>query len=230
MASSNKIENDTENIYCVANSRATHFKKMDQDTETNRGRKCQLQIAELTSVLTELGRLQVKAAVTVKMLWSLTQPVQQFITSQGITDARPQQTLPPGAQFQISGYLFQNSMLILILEHGKAQSRGQSFRLAYAVSPTDIQHIQIQLADRCTVFVAGQHGQLSVEDWLTRKSDREIFIARTRVQHIRDSLLCPPSPKLYAGSIVDQLNRLSILHREGELSDSEFSKAKKMLF
>ena len=71
--------------------------------------------------------------------------------------------------------------------------------------------------------------RLSVEDWLTRKSDREIFIARTRVQHIRDSLN-PPSPKLYAGSIVDQLNRLSILHREGELSDSEFSKAKKMLF
>lgn len=227
---------DYFNVHCIANIKAMNFKTLDKP---GKGRKRVLRVSDLVSVLTELIRLNTKAVVSVKLLWRLKSPKQKAVTSHGILDVRHQKRLVPGAEFEISGFFFHQEEIILVLQNKAAnlfrtptlEPVVNTFCMTYAIQKQHIQHIKVCLSDRCAIFVADQSSCQTVEEWTTQNNEREIFHiqAAERVQSIRDNLN-PPSPKMYGGSIVDQLNRLSILHREGELTDMEFSKAKKMLF
>lgn len=232
---------DYFNIHCIANIKASNFGRLEPLPSLT-CRKKVLCVSELPLVLTELIRLQTKVAVSVKVLWSAPSPLQKAVTSQGIFDVKHQKPLKNGTDLHISGFFLQDDHIIVVLKHGRAQLFRtpalhnvlpivNTFCMTYAIHKNDIQHIKVRMSDRCAVFVVGQQGSQTVEEWVTHQSDRDIFHSRAqkRVQYIRDNLN-PPSPKMYGGCIVDQLNRLSILHREGELTDSEFAKAKKMLF
>lgn len=200
-----------------------------------------LHVSKIMDVFTELIRLNIAAKVTVKLQYLDASPKIMRVTPQGIYDVPHPPRLEKGAKFEISGFsqcdTFLHPIFILTQESTKQflldtpkKSDFNDFCVAYEIEPKTIQHVQIQMCDRCASFVTGSDPQESIEEWSQKECIQRIFHinAQERVQQIKKDFN-PPSPKMFCGSIVDQLNRLVILHRECYLTKEEFSKAKAML-
>lgn len=206
------------------------------------GPKQILHVVRMMDLFTELVRLNVAAIVTIKLQWSKKSPVQKAVTSQGIFDVHHPHLLERGATFEVAGFvqgdpLVSHPIFLLTresteqrLRFTRASVRCNDFRLAYAIDPKTIQHVDVEMSDRRASFVVGTANTESIEEWSQKKGVPRIFHihARERVLRIKKDFN-PPSPKMFGGSIVDQLNSLTLLHREGHLTKKEFTKAKAML-
>ena len=201
-----------------------------------------LRVSKIMELFTELIRLNIAAKVTVKLHFDAS-PNPKTVTPQGIYDVFvDSHRLEKGAKFEISGFTqceepYGHPIFILtqesteqFLHRTPTKSEENDFCIAYEIEPKTIQHVQIQMCDRCASFVTGSHPQVSIEEWSQKECIQRTFHinAQERVQQIKKDFN-PPSPKMFGGNIVDQLNSLSILHREGYLTKEEFAKAKAML-
>lgn len=196
-------------------------------------------ISNIMDVFTELIRLKIAAKVTIKIQWLDKSPTQKTVTPEGIYDVAHPWHLEKGALFSISGFTQTDMHPIFILTKESTnkillgtqkESEYSDLCLAYEIEPTTIQHVQVKMHDRCASFVVGSQTKESIEEWSQKKCIHRIFHinARERVEQIKKDF-SPPSPKMFAGCLVDQLNRLVILHREGHLTKEEFTKAKSIL-
>jgi len=228
-------------LYPQSNILVHSFRKVEQ-FQTSIYPEQFLRVSKIMDVFTELIRLNIAAKVTVKLQYLDDSPNQKEVTPQGIYDVRHPHRLEKGAKFEISGFTlceepYGHPIFILTQESTKqllldtpTKSEENDFCIAYEIEHKTIQHVQIQMCDRCASFVTGSHPHVSIEEWSQQECIQRMFHinAQERVQQIKKDFN-PPSPKMFGGSIVDQLNRLAILHRECYLTKEEFAKAKAML-